>query len=114
MANVKKYHTKYYWTFMERPDDLTTIPSSEWVTMDGQKTVGTDSKGNQIKKYFNQVLNDASSAGKYFVMTETFDNTQVDGSAYQVYGTSGKMPIIMSLRTSESASVSTDQYNYLT
>ena len=50
------------------------------------------------------MLNDAAKVDKYFVMTKTIDNTQKDNKAYQIYGKSGKVPVIISTRVVEETS----------
>lgn len=98
-ANPTKYYTRYNWTYTECPADPKD-PSqikATWVSMDAPITL-TNKQGDSQQFYFNDILQMAVQEGKYFVMTHTIDNTQIDGTAYQYYGSSGWIPIIQSVR----------------
>ena len=108
MAKVQRYVTTYKWTFTDIGSNADISTSALIAAINaGPAPVYMNDKltinytGGTVQKYFNQVINDASKADKYFVMTKTIDNTQKDNKAYQVYGKSGKVPVIISSRAVE-------------
>lgn len=107
----KKYYTIYNWTYTDFPSDPKdpgTIGQVTWVPIDQKLTI--TGNNNQTKQmYFYQVLNLAAQEGIYYTVSQTVDCTNIDGSAYQYYGKSGKIPIIQSIRQQIQVQVSDSQ-----